>query len=244
MGCGPVNKINKLGMGFIFLISIAFIRCSTIDVQRNKGCIWGDCVNGFGIERYIDPYGSNDYFYIGEWKNKKKNGKGTNTDIDGSKYMGQWKDNLRHGEGILSIKDGVFTGRWEGGDMKGVFTYESKTVKYTGTFLRRWEYPHYFPSYGEIHWADGSGYKGDFGPGNSEKNSCGYGFPNGHGEYTSPEGKVYHGDFSCTAFSPYPIGKAIYYGSIQTSDGNYEFFLDVVEGKSPIQFKFLEVKKP
>ncbi len=242
-----MNITNKLGVSLIFLILIAFVRCSTIDVQKNKGCIWGDCVNGFGVERVMDPiHWWNDYIYVGEWKRNTKSGKGTYTDKFGKKYIGEWTDNKEHGQGILIIKDGVFSGEWKYGDMKGIFTYESKTVIYTGTFVRHREDPYYLPSSGEIKWTDGSRYKGDFGPASirSDKSNYRCGFPNGHGVYTSTDGKVYNGDFSCVAYPPYPFAEKMkYYGYIQTNDGYYEFFLDVEEGKSPIQFRFREVKK-
>ena len=37
--------------------------------------------------------------YIGEWKDGSRNGKGTQTWPDGSKYEGEWKNDTFHGKG-------------------------------------------------------------------------------------------------------------------------------------------------
>jgi len=39
--------------------------------------------------------------YEGEWRDGKRNGKGTNTWPDGNKYEGDWKDDKVEGKGIL-----------------------------------------------------------------------------------------------------------------------------------------------
>gem|GEM_PF-3260619 len=227
----------------------------TVDVQKNDGCIHGDCANGFGILRYRKTIGkSGDYIYIGEWKNKKKHGRGSYSDsYYNSKYVGEWRDDLRHGQGVLIVKDGIFSGQWEEGNMKGIMRYESDSLKYKGSFVADWERtPNYFPASGTIQWKDGSIYKGDFGSveyndKNKERHGriafkCG--FPSGRGEYTSPEGRIYKGDFSCGAYPTYTLPEKIkYIGFILTDHGYYEYSLEVKEGKSPVQFSFLEVKR-
>jgi hypothetical protein len=45
--------------------------------------------------------------YIGEWKNNKKHGKGTQIWMDGSNYIGEWQHNKRHGQGVMTGKNGT-----------------------------------------------------------------------------------------------------------------------------------------
>ena len=57
--------------------------------------------NGQGTETY--PSGQK---YVGEFKDGKKNGQGTHTWPNGQKYVGEYKDNKYHGQGIISLSDG------------------------------------------------------------------------------------------------------------------------------------------
>ena len=36
--------------------------------------------------------------YLGEWKDNKKHGQGTQTWANGGKYLGEWKYNKQHGK--------------------------------------------------------------------------------------------------------------------------------------------------
>jgi hypothetical protein len=54
-----------------------------------------------------------DLDYSGEWKDGKKNGRGTFTWPDGRKYEGEWKDNAMTGRGVLTLPDGSrYEGQW------------------------------------------------------------------------------------------------------------------------------------
>ena len=43
---------------------------------------------------------------MGEWKNDKKNGHGTLTLVNGTKYVGEIKDNKRNGKGTFTSANG------------------------------------------------------------------------------------------------------------------------------------------
>jgi len=56
--------------------------------------------------------------YVGQWKDKKRDGQGTYTWGEGSnngdKYVGEYKDDKRDGQGAYTFSDGrVFQGLWE-----------------------------------------------------------------------------------------------------------------------------------
>ena len=56
--------------------------------------------------------------YVGEWKDGKKHGQGTNTFADGYKYVGEFKDGIRHGQGTFTATDGrVMKGIWKDGEL-------------------------------------------------------------------------------------------------------------------------------
>ena len=90
--------------GFI-LGSIVLLVCFSSTNIFGK-CIQGDCKNGQGTFTFSD--GSK---YVGEWKDDKPYGQGTFTSPDGSKYVGEWKDGKRHGYGTMTSPDGSKYGR-------------------------------------------------------------------------------------------------------------------------------------
>ena len=96
-------------------------------------CISGDCEDGVGIfyfsesEKWIvdRPYVIDASKYIGEWKDKKRNGIGTSISFDetgtiSNIYIGEWKNDKMHGEGIYTYTDGtVEKGLWENDEFLG-----------------------------------------------------------------------------------------------------------------------------
>jgi hypothetical protein len=55
-----------------------------------------------------------------------KNGKGSRTSADGTKYDGNWRAGKKHGKGVYTWPDGVsYAGDWREGKMdgKGVYTW-------------------------------------------------------------------------------------------------------------------------
>jgi len=66
----------------------------------------------------------NNEVYKGEYKNKKRHGKGEYTFKDGSKYVGDWVDGKRTGNGIIYHPDGSkYVGQFLNGKRHGHGTY-------------------------------------------------------------------------------------------------------------------------
>jgi hypothetical protein len=73
--------------------------------------------------------------YIGDWKNSKREGKGTFTYTDGERYIGEWKDGNENGLGTQDYKNGSkYEGQWKDGKREGIgtFTYKDGTKKSGG----------------------------------------------------------------------------------------------------------------
>lgn len=70
---------------------------------------WNGCI---GTLRFAD--GSK---YVGEFKNGKRNGRGTYSSLSGERYEGDWKDDRRNGFGYEWAANGSITkvGRWADG---------------------------------------------------------------------------------------------------------------------------------
>ncbi len=86
--------MKKLSL-YIFLVLMV---CNVGFAQ----CIKGDCINGQGTFTWE----SGDK-YVGEWKDGKRHGQGTQTQqIFGSKYVGEWKDGAPHGQGTYLLPSG------------------------------------------------------------------------------------------------------------------------------------------
>ncbi len=83
--------------------------------HERKGCVEGDCIQGFGT--YIFQDGAK---YIGTFKNNYPDGRGIVLYANGEKYEGQMAGGAFNGYGQLSTADGVkFTGIWENGVFAG-----------------------------------------------------------------------------------------------------------------------------
>ena len=62
--------------------------------------------------------GSFNSTYVGEWKDNKPHGQGTESRANGDKYVGEWKDDLQHGQGTFIFANGtVDKGIWENGEL-------------------------------------------------------------------------------------------------------------------------------
>jgi len=69
--------------------------------------------------------------YVGEWKDGKQHGQGTETNPNyGTKYVGEWKDNRWHGQGTLTFSaphkhaGTKYVGEWKDGNKHGQFPSE------------------------------------------------------------------------------------------------------------------------
>ena len=85
------------------------------------GCIEGDCHNGLG--KWLDGYGNQ---YSGNFKDGKKQGKGSFTYPDGEKWEGIWKGDKRwSGAGTIKTIWYIYKGEYKNGDRNGNgdFTY-------------------------------------------------------------------------------------------------------------------------
>ena len=83
-----------------FIIVVFFSALFTLTL--NAKCIDGNCVNGEGIETY------DDFIYIGNFKNGKKDGDGTLREGKDSFYVlynGKFKNDKPYGQGIMYIHD-------------------------------------------------------------------------------------------------------------------------------------------
>jgi hypothetical protein len=65
--------------------------------------------------------------YWGEWKDDKRNGHGTYSWENGTRFEGQWKDDVRNGEGTFYLANGnQLIGTWKDEKMNGKFILKSK----------------------------------------------------------------------------------------------------------------------
>ena len=146
---------------------------------------------------YGKYYYSNGNKYEGEWKNSKREGYGIYYYYNGDKYEGGWKNDIKEGYGILYLSDGA---KYEG---------EFKNDKYNG-------YGIYYFSSGSIYereWkndikteyinSNGYKYEGEF------KNNK----RNGYGILYLSDGAKYEGEFKNNNYDGYGI---YYYYHIKT----------------------------
>ena len=98
-------------------------------------------------------------FRSGAFRDDKRNGRGTLTLADGSKYEGEFRDDKRTGRGSLTFQDGAkYVGEFRDGKFngRGTYTFPSGTV-YVGEFK-----DDNFNGLGTLTYADGSKYVGEF----------------------------------------------------------------------------------
>ena len=84
-------------------------------------CVQGNCVNGQGT------LVSHDRTYVGDFKNDRKYGQGTETYNNGSKYVGEFKNDKIHGQGtkryvINGEYIATYVGEWKNDLRDGIGT--------------------------------------------------------------------------------------------------------------------------
>lgn len=161
-----------------------------------RGCISGDCENGFGTWRW-----ESGAIYIGEFKNKVRNGYGYYKFKNGDEYIGDWKNSRRHGYGVYLYsghpKYRKYAGQWSDNERTGmgIMHYKDATPYKYG----QWEANRFkisspldgcqtgdcYDGFGVYVWKDGSKFEGMY------KN----GKRSGQGIYYYPKGGVYSGSF-------------------------------------------------
>ena len=72
--------------------------------------------------------------YAGGWEDGKRNGKGKATFLNGNRYVGEWKDDKANGEGTLTLPDGEkYVGRFlDGNFVSGISSSESIQMEKEG----------------------------------------------------------------------------------------------------------------
>uniref|UniRef100_UPI00404B3739 MORN repeat-containing protein n=1 Tax=Flavobacterium sp. TaxID=239 RepID=UPI00404B3739 len=159
----------------------------------------GNCKNRYGT--FIDSIGNK---YSGDWKDKKKNGIGTYTFLNGV-YVGEWKDDKQNGQGKIILSDGTeYVGEWKDGLKNGRGTYTwSRGEKYVGEWKDDKQ-----NGQGIKIWPDGTVYEGKWEDGKpigkctitwpSGQKYVGErkdGLKNGQGTFTWPSGQKYVGEW-------------------------------------------------
>jgi hypothetical protein len=159
---------------------------------QQKGCISGDCDNGYGTWVY-----DNGDKYEGSWVNKKMHGAGTYYYKNGDLYKGDFRDNKLEGTGTFtSVKGDKYTGE-----------YVNNLAEGEGT---------YYYANGKVE--QGLWLKGQY-AGNSDKKGCVSGdCVNGKGTYIFDNGEKYIGDIK----NGQREGKGTYYfGSGEWYSGDW-----------------------
>jgi hypothetical protein len=91
-----------------------------------KGCIKGDCVNGFGVYVY-----ENGDIYTGNFRDDLREGDGSFLYENGEVFKGQYAKDLRNGKGIYKFKNGDnFAGEFIKGEIadSGIYTFKDGKV--------------------------------------------------------------------------------------------------------------------
>ncbi|MDC0230498.1 caspase family protein [Aureispira] len=183
-------------IAIIFIISISLVNSTN---AQTKGCIEGNCKNGWGIFEYFvgDIYQGR---YEGYFSNSKRNGKGIFYYSNDDKYQGSWVNGRPDGLGAKISKGGkIKSGIWSKGKLTARLKKEliiqclSGTCTdglgkskdnygniYKGTFLNG-----QYSGYGEMTYNNGERFKGIW-----QK-----GVPHGQGSYYFRNGHVNTGKF-------------------------------------------------
>jgi len=120
----------------ILLLLVVFV-IFLLPPQVFAECTEGNCTNGKGTMIYPAKMGQK---YAGQFKNGKRDGKGTLMFSDGTKsdgqkqYEGEWKEDVPSGKGTLTFYDGrKFVGDWKFETVvtKDTTTYQGKEMPTT-----------------------------------------------------------------------------------------------------------------
>ena len=114
------KKISKVFIKLLLILIFIFYTYAAIDrvyykedknVNQEK-CLnlkdyVGECKDGKKHGKGTETYGG--YKYVGEFKNGEHHGQGTLTFPSGAIYVGEFKDGHLHGKGTITLKDGTQT---------------------------------------------------------------------------------------------------------------------------------------
>ena len=118
-----MKKLILLSTFFISISVYALPNCPSDLTVR-----WHNCFGTYAVDGEQ---------YVGEWKDDKPHGQGTNTFADGSEYVGEYKDGNRHGQGTFTFANGdKYVGEWKDDKPhgQGTFTFASRKRK-VGYFM-------------------------------------------------------------------------------------------------------------
>lgn len=97
----------------IILFVLIALNLKGQEIQGEIGCIFGDCINGYGV--YLYPDGSK---YQGDFRKGQADGYGVCYYADEDWYVGEWANHTFHGEGKYHVKGKeVIEGVWEYGSL-------------------------------------------------------------------------------------------------------------------------------
>jgi len=145
--------------------------------EMGRTCVFGDCLNGFGILEVRTDVGTDRYegefkdasfhgsgrfeqmisstgrsYYDGQWNMGSRNGRGTFWNGVSNLYIGQWRDDLRHGQGSY------FFGLTDWAPNRHTESWLRENVEnYTGEFV-----DDLYQGNGTYRWPDGQRYVGTF----------------------------------------------------------------------------------
>jgi hypothetical protein len=167
----------------LLLLSIVTVNCLTAQ------CIKGDCKNGTG------SYDFGFARYDGEFKNGKPNGIGVLDFGGGDKYEGEFKDGVEHGKGLLFKQNKIQEVEY----VNGKIVKEQQSVVIGGNAIKveGCITGDCYNGYGEIKFASGNVYKGNFE----------YGIRTGNGTFYFASGNIVKGSFK----NDLPVNGEFYY---------------------------------
>ena len=104
-----------------FSVSVTVFLMASSVYHKDDTCIAGDCVSGVGTMRYGD--GSE---YIGQWKEGKRHGKGTEIRHNGGIVTGYYANDRPHGYGTYTfLNNAKYAINWTGDEeqLLGPYAY-------------------------------------------------------------------------------------------------------------------------
>jgi|LGOV01.1.fsa_nt_gb hypothetical protein len=144
------------------------------NIAKTKGCISGNCTDGYGKYVYDNGYykgffkdgKKNDYgfyswnngdFYFGNWNDNSRNGYGEYFWKNGSDYIGEWKNGAITGYGIKKESDKTYKrGIWNNNVLKVKYNFYSNSTS-KGCTIGNCN-----NGYGKYVWKNGDSYTGFF----------------------------------------------------------------------------------
>jgi len=129
--------------------------------EENYGYFIWPIIQSLRLNLKFNIVNNNGNIYEGEFKNNKFEGYGKCTYKSGDYYIGQWSDNKKHGKGVIYDKYNKikFEGNFVKGNIegKGIIYYKEGIIKYEGNFING-----KFEGYGKYFYRNGEYYIGQW----------------------------------------------------------------------------------